>query len=197
MSRVFEITCTEEVQPEAMQIPPRRIRLAFHGVDLAQAGRKHWEEFHTKVETLEQLADWEDRIPAYGCGCAAKYQELKAKAKNKVLTFEWKVEIHNLVNVHLGKREWTIEEAQERWKPKACDKCGACCRTLVVAPITEQDINREPLLKVIDFGAVGCSLLCNDNTCSVYMTRPDVCRRFEPGSFACNLARNAAGLGDL
>ena len=83
---------------------------------LEEAGRKHWEEFHRHVWTLEQLAEWETRIPnEYGCDCPANYREFKAKCVHPILTVEWKVELHNMVNAKLGKREWTVEEARQRW----------------------------------------------------------------------------------
>lgn len=83
---------------------------------LAEAGRKHWEEFHLRVWTLEQLADWESRIPAeYGCDCAANYRTLKEQAVEPVLSVPWKVEVHNLINRKLLKSDFSIPAAKERW----------------------------------------------------------------------------------
>jgi hypothetical protein len=199
MTRTLRITCTEEVSQEPVSRPPRRIRMDVSNIDLELAGRKHWEELHTvQNPTEEWFADWLSRIPRYGCSCSKDFEAiLKSFPVDYRIFFVWSVRVHNAVNQKLGKPIFSMEEAIARWAKNECDKCGACCRELRIEPITAEDINREPLLNVIDFGAKGCSMLCNDNTCSIYLTRPDVCRRFEPGSVACNLARSAAGLSDL
>lgn len=47
-----------------------------------------------------------------------------------------------------------------------CDKCGACCRCA-------EGISKSPNL---DRGDGVCRYLNNDNTCSIYEERPDICR---------------------
>lgn len=76
-----------------------------------------------------------------------------------------------------------------------CQKCGACCRRLIIE-ITHLDVVREPrLLEVAtlmdaDLGhesdwdkeyhlPVPCGFLV-DNQCSIYPTRPNVCVAFDP-----------------
>lgn len=98
---------------------------------LAEAGRKHWEEFHLHVWTLEQLAAWESRIPnEYGCDCPANYRNLKELCTNPVLSPAWKVELHNRINAKLGKKEFTLEEAFNRWGElyaKERNVIASCC----------------------------------------------------------------------
>lgn len=47
-----------------------------------------------------------------------------------------------------------------------CDKCGACCRCAAA-------ISKFPDL---DRGDGVCRYLNNDNTCSIYEERPEICR---------------------
>lgn len=46
-----------------------------------------------------------------------------------------------------------------------CDQCGECCR----------HVDRVPQLAAFDLGNGTCQYLVN-NLCSVYETRPDICR---------------------
>lgn len=46
-----------------------------------------------------------------------------------------------------------------------CDKCGECCR----------HVDRIPQLAAFDSGNGICQYL-TDNLCSIYETRPDICR---------------------
>lgn len=46
-----------------------------------------------------------------------------------------------------------------------CTKCGICCR----------NIDKVPELKDYDLGNGTCMYL-KDNLCSIYSTRPDICR---------------------
>lgn len=98
-----------------------------------------------------------------------------------------------------------------------CDKCGACCRKLIVE-IDHIDVVREPrLLPVVTLldghGSIKfdsewekqyhlacadpCPMLGVDNLCSIYPTRPNVCIAMEAGSDQCQEAREAAGLEPL
>jgi len=97
----------------------------------------------------------------------------------------------------------------------SCDMCGACCRTFPVL-VSIGDAKREPRIR--DEGMQlrewerrdeweyrlhplpfrrGCAFLAQDNSCSVYETRPSVCRRFEAGSPECHEARERVGLAPL
>ncbi len=99
--------------------------------------------------------------------------------------------------------------------PVECDKCGACCRSFPVR-VSLSDAEHEP--RIHDCGLVipawlrsadqhyqlhplpflgSCTFLGNENLCRIYATRPDVCRRFEPGSIQCQEARNRLGLAPL
>jgi len=96
-----------------------------------------------------------------------------------------------------------------------CDLCGACCRTFpiyVSADDAERElrISREGKLLAEHLESPGwkyqlfplpfhdaCSFLGGGNRCDIYETRPDVCRRFEPGSEQCQEARRKMGLARL
>lgn len=96
-----------------------------------------------------------------------------------------------------------------------CDGCGACCRTFPVFA-SDDDALREPRVAAEgrrlppDLAGDGwhfrlfplpfldaCAFLDADDRCSVYATRPDVCRRFAAGSDQCQQARECQGLGLL
>jgi Fe-S-cluster containining protein len=92
----------------------------------------------------------------------------------------------------------------------SCKRCGKCCLSNVVAYITEEDLSRwhregrQDILTVIEHGHViwvgdhmisaddghyahGCPFLLAENNrwlCSIYETRPLVCRAYQPGSSA-------------
>lgn len=96
-----------------------------------------------------------------------------------------------------------------------CDRCGACCRTFPVL-VSIGDAEREPRiaqealqlpewerrpewefrLHPLPFHR-GCAFLGHDDRCSVYETRPAVCRRFAAGSDGCAEAREREGLPPL
>lgn len=84
-----------------------------------------------------------------------------------------------------------------------CDQCGACCKNLIVE-IEDEDIEREPRLaelarhryKLASIGSP-CKALDCSNRCSLYATRPDVCRDFDAGSEACQDSRRRANLPPL
>lgn len=89
-----------------------------------------------------------------------------------------------------------------------CDRCGACCRQLMVE-IDDADIAREPRLAPPTSRPSGSGLyvlamcryrpcpLQEGDLCSVYETRPAACSAFEAGSPNCQRARYFAGLPPL
>lgn len=88
-----------------------------------------------------------------------------------------------------------------------CDLCGLCCCRLIVE-IGQADAAREPRIRdaadeILGFDgpeyrmARPCRFLGPKNRCSIYRTRPDVCRAFEAGSGQCRELREAAGLPPL
>lgn len=82
---------------------------------LASKGRELWSELHTSV-TVDTLAEWERRIPSFGCTCRKFYDEWKASnPPRKDDFFAWTVELHNAVNAKLGKPKITIDEARQIW----------------------------------------------------------------------------------
>jgi Fe-S-cluster containining protein len=93
--------------------------------------------------------------------------------------------------------------------------CGACCRTFPVL-VSIGDSRREPRIEAeacpiepwnrtsewefklhpLPFSR-GCLFLDENDSCSVYETRPDVCRIFDAGSKQCSEARGRVGLPPL
>lgn len=93
--------------------------------------------------------------------------------------------------------------------------CGACCRTFPVL-VSIGDSRREPRIEAeacpiepwnrtsewefrlhpLPFSR-GCLFLDENDSCSVYKTRPDVCRIFDAGSEQCSEARGRVGLPPL
>ena len=97
----------------------------------------------------------------------------------------------------------------------ACDSCGACCKTWRIF-VSDEDAAREPRIasetrrlpdnQRTDFWSYqlfplpfheACVFLDIDNRCTIYATRPQVCRTFEAGSDRCQQARAEQGLGPL
>ena len=99
----------------------------------------------------------------------------------------------------------------KKTKKDECQKCGHCCKNLIIE-IGEHDVLREPkLLEHIMKSAVieppkedweydlnrqyGLEIPCHflvDNKCSIYPTRPNVCVGFEFGSFQCKYGASDA-----
>ncbi len=93
-----------------------------------------------------------------------------------------------------------------------CARCGTCCRTLFVF-VTPEDIAREPKLRIATtrlknlpeeqatFGkysnkyllaagwAIPCPMLDSDNLCTIYQTRPNICRQWEAENSECQRLR--------
>jgi Fe-S-cluster containining protein len=96
-----------------------------------------------------------------------------------------------------------------------CDGCGACCKTFpifaaeadaVAEPRIRDEARRLPeglatprwtyQLYPLPFHEA-CCFLDGDNRCTVYATRPTVCRTFAAGSAHCQEARARVGLALL
>lgn len=93
-------------------------------------------------------------------------------------------------------------EVRELRKPAGCRRCGACCRALLLEADL-LDAEREPLIaqhggpmKGLDgyvesycLNADGpdhrCVFLADDNRCTIYPTRPNMCVAFGPGDERC------------
>ena len=92
-----------------------------------------------------------------------------------------------------------------------CEQCGACCKGTLIVETDYQDVLREPRILAAQVGpykvtvrelakegkvallACGlerpCPFLGDDHRCTIYATRPDACREFEPGSERCREIR--------
>lgn len=96
-----------------------------------------------------------------------------------------------------------------------CDGCGACCRTFPVFAAGD-DARREPRIAVEGQRLVPwletarwtyrlfplpfhetCCFLDAESRCTIYPTRPDVCRDFAAGSEQCQEARARLALPAL
>jgi len=95
-----------------------------------------------------------------------------------------------------------------------CTRCGACCRCFPIFA-SSTDAKRAPRIKKeakqlaehlktkdkafqlfpLPFYE-SCAFLKNDQLCSIYETRPEVCRTFEAGSKQCIEARERVGIID-
>jgi uncharacterized protein len=93
-----------------------------------------------------------------------------------------------------------------------CDGCGACCRTFPIFA-SEEDAGREPRIAAegrklpqalladewhyrlypLPF-LEACCFLSGENRCTIYESRPGVCRRFAAGGEQCQQARQRQGL---
>lgn len=96
-----------------------------------------------------------------------------------------------------------------------CDGCGACCRTFPVFA-SGPDAAREPRIAAegrslpahlttdrwtyqlfpLPFHDA-CCFLDGGSRCTIYPTRPDVCRAFPAGNDQCQAARARTGLPPL
>ena len=87
-------------------------------------GPQLWKDLHTIV-TAETLAEWEKKIPSYGCPCRDSYKQLKRECRPEKYDdfFAWTVAIHNLVNAKLKEQtgdctyeQTSLEQARSLWR---------------------------------------------------------------------------------
>ena len=103
-----------------------------------------------------------------------------------------------------------------------CDRCGACCKNLLVEA-SDLDVLREPHLAsadigewtkemcyqtlmaeleqgevlVIASGGQACKFLRQSGTCAIHPTKPNVCVAMQAGDEQCQEARQAEDLPPL
>jgi len=80
-----------------------------------------WIDLHNgTVHDALTLADWELKIPQYGCQCKRFYADWKADNQPDFSSpeafFAWGVRLHNAVNAKLNKPEITLDEAYSIWR---------------------------------------------------------------------------------
>jgi Fe-S-cluster containining protein len=112
-------------------------------------------------------------------------------------------------------RQGLLLDSMETSARYECDGCGACCRTFPIF-VAESDAEREPRIEAegrrlppwlatprwkyqlypLPFHET-CCFLNGENRCTIYATRPDMCRAFAAGSSQCQVARAERGLGRL
>ena len=80
-----------------------------------QRQREHWRKLHTTRFTPEEFELWIQSIP--GCSsCQRDFRKLLETHPPRFDDWErWTWEIHNLVNVKLGKLELSWQEACQLW----------------------------------------------------------------------------------
>ena len=100
-----------------------------------------------------------------------------------------------------------------------CDKCGACCKGMLIVEADDLDVLREPRLINGDPECCGksveqivseiqqqgkivllacgtpCSFLGTDNRCSIYPTRPNACVAMQAGDEQCQEQDGAREVG--
>lgn len=96
---------------------------------LREQGRALWAEIHVFPwsenwacsKRCKWFEDWQSRIPSINCDCRRHWREFVAKYppdfSSREAFFAWTVRAHNAVNRRLGKREMSLEEALELWRP--------------------------------------------------------------------------------
>lgn len=102
----------------------RRIQLVHEVLaQRAVKGRDAWRELHchegNDIAWLEGI--WEPQIPRFGCNCEESYRQIKLETPFDFTSpetfFASGVNIHNRVNVKLGRETWTHRQALEQWRP--------------------------------------------------------------------------------
>ncbi len=95
-----------------------------------------------------------------------------------------------------------------------CDRCGACCRGVLIVEAYHLDALREP--RILDADVTGrrvtiddltdddrcillaasrpCRFLSAEGSCTIYPTRPNVCVGMQAGDEQCQEARSQLGL---
>jgi hypothetical protein len=88
-----------------------------HFKSIYEEGPKLWDELHTKENPRQDWLDgWVERIPKYGCKCAADFdQMLKDNPPRFSDWLTWTWEIHNTVNAKLNKPEFSRIDFLKRW----------------------------------------------------------------------------------
>ncbi len=82
----------------------QRLPSSHAPITLEELGRAHWFRFHSMIWTPEELEAWERDIPSFGCDCGPHYAKLKEANPVRFGDMDrWKWEIHNSVNLKLGK----------------------------------------------------------------------------------------------
>jgi Fe-S-cluster containining protein len=81
----------------------------------------------------------------------------------------------------------------------ACARCGRCCVGLDVEVLAGFDMipdylfwEKDGLYYMRQHVDGRCLALGADNACTIYKTRPTVCRQFEPGGSECVRVRRCS-----
>lgn len=87
---------------------------------IAEVGRRLWRELFLEVQTLDDLAAWEQRVPNYECKCKAFYEHWKKSNptivhSDDLISFEWKWSLKSAINRKLDHANLSLEEARRHW----------------------------------------------------------------------------------
>jgi hypothetical protein len=98
------------------------------------------------------------------------------------------------------------EYANGKPDPRACKRCGACCRAFGIIEVKgmAQELIDElaedyglgyPTMEIRGDGTCICLKAGKaGNICSIYKDRPTICRILLPGSYWCRFARRRMGV---
>lgn len=84
-----------------------------------------WEILHRRAlfkqpeDDTQFLKEWSLQVPVSEgrCKCNKFWKRwVMINPPDFANYFEWSVKAHNAVNVKLGRPEWTVEQALEKWK---------------------------------------------------------------------------------
>lgn len=90
-------------------------------------GRELWRSLHNRVweshtadDNKTWLAEFEQRIPHYGCHCRDEWRELAnlqpPPLHTPAMMFAWTVSVHDAINAKLGKPLFGLDAALCRWE---------------------------------------------------------------------------------
>jgi hypothetical protein len=74
-----------------------------------------WDELHTQVKTAEQFAEWVNRVPSFGCGCANWLRDYVRDnpPTDDLREYGWR--LHNSVSRKLNKTEFSWDEFEAKY----------------------------------------------------------------------------------
>jgi hypothetical protein len=91
---------------------PTPVRVDVHDAIFHQL----WNDLHSDVRTAEQFANWVNRVPSFGCGCASWLKDYLAKnpvPDTDLAEYGWA--LHNAVNAKLSKPEFSWAEFETKY----------------------------------------------------------------------------------
>ena len=112
---------------------------------IGKSGLHIWMDLFAKVNTLDQLTQWESLIPSYDCKCRDFYNAFKSEYPPvEPVSLQWKWRLKSAVNAKLGKPNISLDDA--KWLYRFCGNRGP-----VFHLVSRQDLMKdsEHLAKLI------------------------------------------------